>query len=132
MNVIPHHVRTQTDWDRLFNFAESFGHTIDQRFPYVVITNDQHQWVGYACMISVPQPGTPGAPVAVTSWHPQMSPRDLVRGMTLLTNWAMVAYGKAATLIPDGSPLTAHMEHLGYESTEPGHRLFITKPAFNE
>jgi hypothetical protein len=127
MKIRPYQVRTQEDWDRLFNFAESFGHAIDQRFPHIVLINAAHQWVGYGCMISVPTAGAPGAPVAVTAWHPQMSPRDLVRGMQVLTDWAMVAYGKAAVLIPDGSPLAGHMDALGFESWEVPHRMYITK-----
>lgn len=128
MRVRPIQIRSQDDWDRLANFAESFGHAIDQRFPYLVLVNKDRQWVGYACMVSVPAPGAPGAPVAVTAWHPQMSPRDLVSGMDVLTNWSLVAYGKAAVLVPDGSPLTEHMDKLGYDFWTPHHRLYLTKP----
>jgi hypothetical protein len=121
-------MRSQDDWDKLANFAETFGHEIDPGFPYLVLANQQNQWVGYACMISVPPAGGPGAPVAVTSWHPQMNPRDLVRGMQVLTDWSLVAYGKAAVLIPDNSPLTDHMDKLGYQLWAPNHRLYTTKP----
>lgn len=128
MQVRPYHIRSQQDWDRLFNFAESFGHAIDQRFGYVALVNQQRQWVGYAGFISVPAPGTPGAPVAITAWHPEMSPRDLVRGMQALTNWALMAHGKAVVMVPDGSPLTEHMDALGYDFWTPNHRMYLTKP----
>jgi hypothetical protein len=127
LDVRPYQIRTQQEWDRLANFAESFGHEIDIGFPYVVLINKAKEWIGYACMVSVPSPGSSGTPVMVTSWHPQMSPRDLVRGMQVLTHWSFMGYGKAATLIPDNSPLAPHMEQLGFQLWTPNHRLYTTK-----
>lgn len=122
--LITAHIRTQQDWERLETFAKSFEHDIDKRFNYLVVKNAEDRWIGYALMVCVPGPGAAGLPLVVTAWHKNSSPRECVEGMKLLTSWAIVSYGGAATVSTPESPLLPYMEKLGYRDWNM--RLFVT------
>jgi hypothetical protein len=124
--ILPYQLRTDEDWERFKTFAESFDHPVDRRFPHVVIKDSNDRWIGYGMMMCVPAPGSPGMPLACTGWHPSATQRECVRGMQLLTDWALMSYGRAATVIPFDSPLLPHMEALGYSNWNL--HFFATKP----
>jgi hypothetical protein len=127
--LMPLPIRTPEQLDRLRTFAQTIAdatgqpHTVDTSLSYVILRTNEDRWIGYGVIIALPS-GL-GIPVMITAWHPDHK-RECVEGMRALTFWALMTYGRAATLIDEESPLMPFMGRLGYRDWNL--KFFATDP----